>query len=199
METKKSSTNKKTQKISEVSEEKNGIFISLDKDVQEKLISLHSQLNKKNQDSINYSAVINHAIRNSLEKKEHNFSKCPECSKDGFTVPLSEEEETFVCFLCGFETKKSGNTLEKITFSKKAQSELKSREAQQTQELLVAITNDLYDKVEKLNSKENLEETTSNLDENPLEKKSNPREKAQIEFSDLSWYRKKLDENQSEG
>ncbi len=35
------------------------------------------------------------------KEKMSNFSKCPNCAKEGLTVPMSEEENSLVCSLCG--------------------------------------------------------------------------------------------------
>jgi len=63
---------------------------------------------------------------------------------------------------------------------------LKHREFEQTQELLVGLTNELFEKVEKMSTaKEKLEE----------QKTSISKEKSKIEFTDLTWYKKKLEGN----
>ena len=62
---------------------------------------------------------------------------------------------------------------------------LKHREFEQTQELLVGLTNELFDKVEKMSTpmeKPNGQETSTS------------KEISKIQFTDLSWYKKKLDD-----
>jgi len=60
---------------------------------------------------------------------------------------------------------------------------LKHREFVQTQELLVGLTNELFDKVEKMNPTK---------EESKVEEMSTSKKTSKIEFTDLSWYRKKL-------
>ena len=38
---------------------------------------------------------------NILNEKMNGVTECPNCSKDGLTVPMSEDENGFVCSLCG--------------------------------------------------------------------------------------------------
>ena len=60
---------------------------------------------------------------------------------------------------------------------------LKYREFEQTQGLLVGLTNELFDQVEKMSTSK----------EKPKGKEtSTSKEKSKIEFTDLSWYKEKL-------
>ena len=78
---------------------------------------------------------------------------------------------------------------EKITHDRKSRDDMKRREQDQKQELLVALTNELFEKVEKLStrkkSKSNKKTKTESCNK-PIEKIS------KIEFTDISWYREKL-------
>jgi len=76
---------------------------------------------------------------------------------------------------------------------KEATDDIKRREFEQTQELLVGLTNELFEKVEKINAKTK----ESKTDEVILVDKSSQDEEeskeTKIVFSDLSWYKKKLE------
>ena len=87
-------------------QEENRTHISLDEDVAKKLRLIQLQLSQKTQEPVSFSQIVNSAIRNSLEKKKCNFTKCPQCSKEGFTVPMAEEVDYQVCFLCGLAIKR---------------------------------------------------------------------------------------------
>ncbi len=74
---------------------------------------------------------------------------------------------------------------------------LKHREFEQTQELLVGLTNELFDQVEKMSTpkKKPKGKKTSTPKKKPNgQKMSTSKEKSKIEFTDLSWYRKKLED-----
>jgi hypothetical protein len=40
-------------------------------------------------------------LENIFSEKMSGFTKCPNCAKEGLTVPLSEDENGLVCALCG--------------------------------------------------------------------------------------------------
>ncbi len=74
---------------------------------------------------------------------------------------------------------------------------LKHREFEQTQELLVGLTNELFDKVEKMSTpmeKPNGQKTSTPMEKPNGQKMSTSKEKSKIEFTDLSWYKKKLED-----
>ena len=74
---------------------------------------------------------------------------------------------------------------------------LKHREFEQTQELLVGLTNELFDQVEKMSTpkkKPNGQKTSTPKEKPNGQKMSTSKEKSKIEFTDLSWYRKKLED-----
>ena len=70
--------------------------------------------------------------------------------------------------------------------------DIKIRELQETKELLVRLTNQMFNKIESLEKKEESEnqkiKTKEKVQSESLEKK----EESKIVFSDLSWYREKL-------
>ena len=76
---------------------------------------------------------------------------------------------------------------------KETKDDIKRREFEQTQELLVGLTNELFEKVKKMN----LKTKESKTDEGILSDKSSQEEEenkeTKIVFSDLSWYKKKLE------
>jgi len=83
---------------------------------------------------------------------------------------------------------------EKIDQIQKSVDDMKRRELEQTQKLLVGLTNELFDKVEKMNptkEESKVEEMNPTKEESKVEKMS-ASEKTPEYFSDISWYRKKL-------
>ena len=72
---------------------------------------------------------------------------------------------------------------EKINSIKESMDDIKRREFEQTQELLVSLTNELFDKVEKMSTSKEIPK---------IKEKSTQKEIPKIEFTDISWYRKKL-------
>ena len=80
---------------------------------------------------------------------------------------------------------------EKISIERKLRDDIKRREQEQTQELLVGLTNELFEKVEKMSAKKK-----SNAENTAVEKSESQttsvEAESKIEFSDLSWYREKL-------
>jgi hypothetical protein len=75
--------------------------------------------------------------------------------------------------------------------------DIKISELQETKELLVRLTNQLFNKIETLEKKEESEnqkiKTKEKVQSESLEKK----EVSKIVFSDLSWYREKLNSKKS--
>ena len=72
---------------------------------------------------------------------------------------------------------------------------LKHREFVQTQELLVGLTTELFDQVQKMNptkEESKIEEMNPTKEESKIEEMSTSKKTSKIEFTDLSWYRKKL-------
>ncbi len=104
---------------------------------------------------------------------------------------LSEQEDQLDSKLKN--VKKSS---EKISEDRQLRAELKKREYEQTQELLVSLTNELYEKIEKLDSpKEKPRFKKSNIKKDSKPKKTTKTLNGKNEyFSDLSWYRNKLGE-----
>lgn len=82
-------------------------------------------------------------------------------------------------------------TEEKLTHNRELRDEMKRREQEQTQELLVGFTNELYEKVEKLSAKENSNSKEITKEKSKSQKKTTEK-KSKIIFSDLTWYRERL-------
>lgn len=79
-------------------------------------------------------------------------------------------------------------TLEKIPHDRKLRDDMKRREQEQTQNLLIGLTNELFEKIERINKmkNENKNKVTKSEDKetfNQIHK---------FEFTDISWYREKL-------
>jgi len=91
--------------------------------------------------------------------------------------------------------KSQGVSEEKITLTRELRDEMKRREQEQTQELLVGITNELFEKVEKLSAKEKSRGKKITKEKSKPQKTSISKEKSKIEFTDLTWYKKKLEGN----
>lgn len=74
----------------------------------------------------------------------------------------------------------------------------KRSELEQTQELLVGLTSELFNKIEKLEKKEKSKDEEIDLkkEKSANEEMDSPKEESKIEFTDLSWYREKLDSSQ---
>jgi len=91
----------------------------------------------------------------------------------------------------GLKTEKIEKSDDKIE-SYNESMDIKIHELQETKELLVRLTNQLFTKIESLEKKEGFEnqkiKTKEKVQSESLEKK----EESKIVFSDLSWYREKL-------
>jgi len=88
-----------------------------------------------------------------------------------------------------------GVSEEKITLNRELRDDMKRREQEQTQELLVGITNELFEKVEKLSAKEKSRAKKITKEKLKDQKTSISKEKSKIEFTDLTWYKIKLEGN----
>ena len=95
----------------------------------------------------------------------------------------SEDESTF-----GY----NGASEEKILIDRKLRDDIKRREQEQTQELLVGLTNELFEKVEKLSTKRKSNTKKSTKPKSEFQRTNSSEEESKIEFADLSWYREKL-------
>jgi hypothetical protein len=40
-----------------------------------------------------------------FSKKMGDFKKCPNCAKEGLTIPLTEDRDSMVCSLCEYSEK----------------------------------------------------------------------------------------------
>jgi hypothetical protein len=80
---------------------------------------------------------------------------------------------------------------EKTSIERKLRDDIKRREQEQTQELLVGLTNELFEKVEKMSAKKKSNAENTAVEKSESQTTSGGAE-SKIEFSDLSWYREKL-------
>lgn len=96
----------------------------------------------------------------------------------------------------GLKTEKIEKSDDKIE-SYNESMDIKIHELQETKELLVRLTNQLFNKIESLEKKEGFEnqkiKTKEKVQSESLEKK----EESKMVFSDLSWYREKLNSKKS--
>ena len=69
---------------------------------------------------------------------------------------------------------------------------IKIQELEQTKELLVHLNNKLFKKIDSLEKREESENKKIKTKKKVATKKLEKREECKIEFSDLSWYREKL-------
>jgi hypothetical protein len=69
---------------------------------------------------------------------------------------------------------------------------LKIQELEQTKELLVHLNNKLFKKIESLEKKEESEDQKIKTEAKAQSENLEKREECKIEFTDLSWYKEKL-------
>ena len=74
---------------------------------------------------------------------------------------------------------------------------IKIQELEQTKELLVHLTNKLFKKIESLEKKVESENQKIKTEEKVQSDTLEKREECKIEFTDLSWYREKLNSKKS--
>jgi hypothetical protein len=79
---------------------------------------------------------------------------------------------------------------EKTPLNRELRDDMKRREQEQTQELLICLTNELFERVEKISAKKKSNTRKSTKTKSP--KTSFSKKESKIVFSDLSWYREKL-------
>jgi len=82
----------------------------------------------------------------------------------------------------------------KIVPIKESEEVYRNRELEQTQELLVGLTQELFNKIEELESKEKTEKIIESEEEFE-DKQVESTKETKIEFADLSWYKEKLSKN----
>jgi len=88
---------------------------------------------------------------------------------------------------------------QKIDHIQKSMDDVKRRELEQIQKLLVDLINELFDRIEKMNpTKEESkdEEMNPTKEESKVEEISTSEETPKFKFSDISWYKKQLDANE---
>lgn len=94
--------------------------------------------------------------------------------------------------------KRKGLKLEKIKPDDKIESDnesmemIKMQELEQTKELLVHLTNKLFKKIESLEKREEVEKQKIETKEKVKTDKLEKRKECKIEFTDLTWYRERL-------
>ena len=86
-----------------------------------------------------------------------------------------------------------------IDHIQKSMDDIKRRELEQIQKLLVDLINELFDRIEKMNpTKEEpkVEEMNPTKEESKVEEMSTSEEASKFKFSDISWYQKQLHANE---
>jgi len=81
---------------------------------------------------------------------------------------------------------------DKIELDSKSMDMIKIQELEQTKELLVHLTNKLFNKIESLEKNENAENQKIEGEEKGQTDSLEKREECKIEFTDLTWYRDRL-------
>lgn len=69
---------------------------------------------------------------------------------------------------------------------------IKIRELEQTKELLLGLTNELFNKIEEVEKEDKTENQEIKTEEKVQSKPGEEKEETKIVFSDLTWYRNKL-------
>jgi len=88
---------------------------------------------------------------------------------------------------------------QKIDHIQKSMDDVKRRELEQIQKLLVDLINELFDRIEKMNptkEESKVEEMNPTKEESKVEEMSTSEETPKFKFSDISWYKKLLDANE---
>ena len=91
----------------------------------------------------------------------------------------------------GLEIEKLKKSVDKIESYDQSKEMIKIEELEQTKELLVHLTNKLFKKIETLEQRE-LQNQETEVEEKPTEDNTPKREECKIEFTDISWYRDRL-------
>ncbi len=90
----------------------------------------------------------------------------------------------------GLEIDKLKKSVDKVDSINESMDMLKIQELEQTKELLVHLNNKLFKKIESLEKRES--ETQLEAEEKAESDKVEKREECKIEFTDLTWYRERL-------
>ena len=91
----------------------------------------------------------------------------------------------------GIELEKLKKSVDKVDSYDKSMDMIKIQELEQTKELLVHLNNKLFKKIESLEAKVNSEDQIE-AEEKAKTDTEEKREECKIEFTDLTWYREKL-------
>ena len=92
----------------------------------------------------------------------------------------------------GLRIEKIEKSDEKIEPCDESMDIIKIRELEQIKELLVGLTNELFNKIESLEKKEESKNQKIKTKEKPQNENVEEKEECKIVFSDLSWYKEKL-------
>ncbi|MFB5614424.1 MAG: hypothetical protein ACE5RI_04925 [Candidatus Nitrosomaritimum yanchengensis] len=97
----------------------------------------------------------------------------------------------------GLKIEKIKKSDDKIESQNESIEMIKIQELEQTKELLVHLTNKLFKKIESLEKKVESENQKIKIEEKEQSDTLEKREECKIEFTDLSWYREKLNSKKS--
>ncbi|MDX1441896.1 MAG: hypothetical protein R3237_05505 [Nitrosopumilaceae archaeon] len=92
----------------------------------------------------------------------------------------------------GIEIEKLKKSVDRIESYNESMDLVKIQELEQTKELLVHLTNKLFKKIESLEKKEQVENPKIETEEKTFDDNPKERETCKIEFTDLTWYRERL-------
>ncbi|MGD8708289.1 MAG: hypothetical protein PVI88_06360 [Nitrosopumilaceae archaeon] len=92
----------------------------------------------------------------------------------------------------GLKIEKIKKSDDKIDSYHESADMIKIQELEKTKELLVHLTNKLFKKIEELEKREDSENQKIKAEEKVESESLEKREECKIVFSDLSWYREKL-------
>jgi hypothetical protein len=92
----------------------------------------------------------------------------------------------------GLEIEKLKNSVDKIESINESMDMIKIQELEQTKEFLVHLTNKLFKKIESLEERQATENQKVEAEEQVQSDFLEKREECKIEFTDLTWYKEKL-------
>jgi hypothetical protein len=92
----------------------------------------------------------------------------------------------------GLKIEKIKKSDDKIESYKESMDMIKIQELEQTKELLVHLNNKLFKKIDSLEKREETENQKIKTEEKVQSESLEKKEECKIEFTDLSWYREKL-------
>jgi hypothetical protein len=92
----------------------------------------------------------------------------------------------------GLKIEKIKKSDDKIESSNESMDMIKIQELEQTKELLVHLNNKLFKKIDSLEKREDSKNQKIETEEKVQSESLEKREECKIEFTDLSWYKEKL-------